>query len=102
MEREPFYLSPRGMVLRIRLRPSSSRQGISGVLDDSLIVSVHSPPEKGKANREALKVLADQLGIPVSRLEITSGLTSRHKTVLVKDLDRESLENILNNLISFR
>lgn len=98
--KEPFFLTPEGVVLKIRLRPSSSRQGIVGVQDDRLLISVHSPPEKGKANREALKVLARHLGVPASRLEITSGLASRLKTVLARGLDRGRLEKILRDINS--
>jgi uncharacterized protein len=44
-------------------------------------VRVLSPPEKGEANRELLRLLADHLEVPPSRLKIIRGLTSRQKLI---------------------
>jgi hypothetical protein len=75
---------PEGSVMDIRVRPSSSRRGLEGLMEGRMTVCVHSAPEKGKANREALRVLSGALGIPPSRLEVIKGLASRSKTVLVR------------------
>ncbi|MEW6554976.1 MAG: DUF167 domain-containing protein [Actinomycetota bacterium] len=77
---------PDGSVVDIRVRPSSSRRGLEGLVEGRLTVCVHSPPEKGKANKEALKVLSEALGISPSRIEVLGGQSSRSKTVLVRDL----------------
>jgi uncharacterized protein (TIGR00251 family) len=71
-----------GAFIEISVRTGSSRQGISGISGGRIAVSVHSHPEKGKANREVLKVLSGALGLPPSRLEVVSGKTSRKKTIL--------------------
>jgi hypothetical protein len=44
-------------------------------------VRVLSPPEKGEANRELLRLLADYLEVPPSRLKIVGGLKSRQKLI---------------------
>ena len=75
-----------GSLIAIKVRPGSSRQGLKGMDGERLVVCVHSPPEKGKANREVLKVLAEALDLPASSLEIVKGNTSRRKTVLARGL----------------
>lgn len=70
-------------MIAIKVLPSSSRSGVEGIRDDRVVVSVHSPPHKGKANQEALKVLARVFGVPPSRLEVSRGHASRNKTIVV-------------------
>jgi len=75
-----------GSIMEIRVNPASSRRGMEGMRDERIVISVHSPPEKGKANKEALKVLAKALGVPPSSLELLKGRASRNKTVIVHGL----------------
>ena len=46
-------------------------------------VRVTEPPERGKANREVVKLLARELGIAPNALEIVRGAGSRRKTVRI-------------------
>jgi uncharacterized protein (TIGR00251 family) len=75
-----------GSTIEIRVRPASSRHGVEGLRDGRVVICVHSLPEKGKANREALKLLAQALGIPSSRIELLRGHTARNKTVLARGI----------------
>jgi uncharacterized protein len=47
-------------------------------------VAVAEAPEKGLANRAALKALAKYLDIPVSSLSIISGASLRNKVIKIK------------------
>ncbi|MEW5840790.1 MAG: DUF167 domain-containing protein [Thermoproteota archaeon] len=51
--------------------------------DNSIIiqVSIKSPPERGRANRELVKRLARHFGVPEPSVRIVSGLASRKKVV---------------------
>jgi uncharacterized protein (TIGR00251 family) len=49
-------------------------------------VRVSAPPVDGKANRALLKYLGDVLSVPVNRLSISRGESSRAKTVRVEGL----------------
>jgi len=71
-----------GSIIEIKVHPASSRRGVEGIRDDRVVISVHSPPEKGKANKEALKVLSKALGVPPSSLEVLKGQSSRNKTII--------------------
>jgi uncharacterized protein (TIGR00251 family) len=57
---------------------SDGRMEVNG---DEIAISIKSPPERGKANRELIKKLADHFGVAESRVRIVSGTTSRKKLV---------------------
>ena len=89
---------PEGCVCEIRVKPGSSRSRVEGITDGRVSVSVHSPPEKGRANREALRVLSSFLGIPPSRLEVLSGRSSRNKSLLVRGLSSLDAARLFSSL----
>ena len=69
--------------LNARIFPNAGRSEVSeenGVLK----VRVTAPAVRGKANKAALKLLADYLGVKKSALTIVKGKTSREKTIEVK------------------
>ena len=80
-----------GVTIEIKVHPGSSRKEVRSRKDDSLAVFVHSPPEKGRANKEVIKLLSKELGVPSSRLEIIKGERSRRKTILIKDIRAEEV-----------
>lgn len=51
------------------------------------MISVAAPPEKGMANEEALRLLADALSVPASQVTLRSGRTARRKLFEVGGLD---------------
>ena len=69
-------------VIRIRVTPRSSRTGVAAG-PGCLAVRVRAPAEAGKATEEALRALADWLGLPRSRLTLAAGGASRLKVVSV-------------------
>jgi len=72
-----------GVLIRVKAVPGASRDQIAGVLGDRLKVKVAAPPEGGKANRAICALLAKELGVKPSRVEIVSGATSAEKVVRV-------------------
>lgn len=70
------------------MTPNGGRDAIEGVetRDDGsavLRLRVSAVPDKGRANVAALALLAKALGVPKSRLVVSSGATARHKTIAV-------------------
>lgn len=51
------------------------------VSGDEISISIKSPPERGRANRELVKKLAAHFRVSKDRVRIISGLTSRKKIV---------------------
>ncbi len=76
-------------LLRVRVTPKASRNCIKVEQDEEgkwlLRVYVTTVPEDGKANKDVIKLLAKELGLAKSCLEIEKGLTSREKIVNISD-----------------
>ena len=48
-------------------------------------VWVSQAPEKGKANQAVIEALSDHLGVPRSKLSVSSGHASRHKVIEIEE-----------------
>jgi len=78
-------------LIRIKVKPHNAAG--AGVDTDShgLVVRVKALPEKGKANLEVRRVLADFFKVAIKEIEIKSGFNSRNKTIRIPegiDIDR--------------
>ncbi|HFC04270.1 MAG TPA: DUF167 domain-containing protein [Rhizobiales bacterium] len=78
--------------MRIRLTPNSSRDQIDGLVkmangDCALKVRVRAVPEKGRANKSAIKLIAKSAGLAPSKFLLASGGKDRNKELLVTDED---------------
>jgi len=72
------------VTLRIKVIPRSPRTEFSGELSDGTQkVKVAAPPDKGKANEELCRFLADHHQVPRSAVTILSGHTSPLKLVKI-------------------
>nr|WP_250893959.1 DUF167 domain-containing protein [Croceibacterium selenioxidans] len=68
--------------LALRVTPGSRTEGIE-LGDGVLQVKVRAKPQEGAANEAVLELLADALGVAISRLRLLRGATSRNKLVQV-------------------
>ncbi len=85
----------KGVVIKVKLLPRSSRNHIAGKEEDRYKIKVTAPPVDGKANEALIKLLAKKLGIPGRDIEILSGHTSRLKTIRIQDLSPGDISNRL-------
>ncbi|RME76664.1 MAG: hypothetical protein D6776_00905 [Planctomycetota bacterium] len=74
-----------GARLTVHVQPGARRAEIVGAHGDALKCRVRSKAEGGKANRALLALLAEALELPVRRLEITTGASSRRKVIAIAD-----------------
>ena len=84
----PLRLGRGGLLLAVRVTPKSSRNEVTGLhtgADEalSLAIKVTAPPDKGKANKAVIAVIANWAQLPKSVLSIAAGGTDRHKSILV-------------------
>ncbi len=82
----------KGLIIKIRVEPRSSRAGITGAYGNGLKVKLTSPPVEGKANKELIEILAKEFKITKKNVEIISGKTSKNKVVRLHGVDK--IENI--------
>lgn len=52
---------------------------------------VRAPPEDGQANAELVRLVATALGVAPARVRVTSGATSRRKTITVDGLSPDDI-----------
>ena len=84
-----------GTRIKLRVKAGAQKNAILGVHDGKLKLSVTAAPEKGKANKAVLQLLAEALELPASALEIVSGGSSPDKVVRVP-LDAGTVERRLS------
>ncbi len=84
----------RGVVFEIWVQPRSARNEIRGLKGDALRVRVTSPPIEGRANKACTGLLAKELGIGKSQVEIIGGLKSRTKLVRVAGITPDKIRRI--------
>ncbi|MFI5182518.1 MAG: DUF167 domain-containing protein [Thermoanaerobaculia bacterium] len=70
-----------GARLRLRVSAGASRSRVVGVHGGALKLSVAAAPEKGKANREVVGLVAATFGLSVREVEIVAGEASPDKVV---------------------
>lgn len=86
-----------GFLIKVRAKPGSSKDEISGVYEDSLAVKIKASAVDGKANRYLVKFLAGKLDLPPSWIEIKSGERSRTKTLLIKGISAAKIKEAINS-----
>ncbi|MBN1365828.1 MAG: YggU family protein [Syntrophaceae bacterium] len=91
--------SKKGLTFDIQVTPNASRAGIAGEQDGALKLKVAAPPVEGAANDACIKLLASELKLKKSQMEIFSGSKSRKKTVMVKNLSRAELEKKIKDFL---
>lgn len=91
--------SKNGLTFDIQVTPRATRAGIAGVQDKALKVKVTALPVEGAANIACISLLAEELGLKKSQLEIFAGQKSRKKTVIVKDITRAELEKKIKGVL---
>lgn len=72
--------------LAVKVAPKSSVDAVRGWLGDTLKVQVTAAPERGKANRAVLKVLARALDVPPRSLRLIAGESSARKIIDIEGL----------------
>ena len=89
----PAFISvqPDGVSLAIKLQPRASANEIGGPLGNELRVKVTAPPVEAAANEALIRLLAETLDWPRSRVEILRGRASRHKVIKLHGLSADAV-----------
>jgi uncharacterized protein (TIGR00251 family) len=75
---------PEGVILPVRAQPGSRKNELRGEQEGMLKVCVTQAPEKGKANKAVIELLAKSLGLKKSQIQLLSGETSHQKKFLIQ------------------
>ena len=79
----------------LHVQPRARRAGPAGLHGGALKLRLKSPPVDGRANAEAVGLLAELLGVPRNRVELVRGFTGRDKLAAVSGLTAGEVERLL-------
>ncbi len=83
----------------VRVSPGAKRSRVQGTIGGKLKVRVAAPPEAGRANAAVLSLMAAQLGLHVSSLDIVAGSSSRDKVIAFRGIDIAGLRMRLAEVV---
>lgn len=93
--RHDLEYSKLGLVLAtfllIKVIPKASKSEIVGWQQDRLKIRLKALPEKGAANEELIRFLAEVLEIAKSQIELVSGESGRNKRIKIAHLTEEEV-----------
>jgi len=69
------------MQIKLKVIPKSSQNKVIPQDNNFFKIKVTSAPDKGKANQQVIKLLAQHFKTSKSNIQIIKGLTSQHKVV---------------------
>ena len=84
---------PEGTILPVRARPAARSNEIRGAHEGMLKISVTQAPERGKANKAIIALLAGRLELKKSQIELIAGETSPKKRFLVRGVGSKGLQD---------
>lgn len=96
-----LHLEPNsdGVILLVRAHAGARRNALKGIHAGALQVMVTQAPEKGKANKAIIELLADKLDLRKNQLELLSGETSPQKKFLIRETTAEDLKQRIHRPI---
>jgi uncharacterized protein (TIGR00251 family) len=81
------------VILSLKAVPNSSKNMISGILDESLKIKIKAPAVEGAANKELVKYLSKLFKVSKSDIVFMNGETSKRKLIRVPM--NEKVENFI-------
>lgn len=88
------------VILRLHVQPRAAANGVAGLQGELLKLRLTSAPVDGKANKAVIAFLAKLFHLPKSAITITSGLTSRSKTVRITGAEEQRLRAVLQETLA--
>ncbi len=88
-----FKVTKDGVILNLKILPNSSKNEIL-IYPEGLKIKITAQPVDGKANKALIEFLSKQFKVAKSNFEIIKGLTSKEKTVFIKNLTSEKIDCI--------
>ncbi len=84
-----------GVSFDILVTPRASRAKLGPIHDGRLKVAVTSPPVDGEANAAVIELIAKTLGVAKSAVSVSTGASSRRKTIRVIGIARDRVEQLI-------
>ena len=94
-----YIVSEIGLLLSVKVVTNAGSTQIKDVVKDAegrefLRILVSCVPEKGKANKEVIKLLSKELKLPKSAFSIVVGETSHYKKILINPKNSDLISRL--------
>jgi uncharacterized protein (TIGR00251 family) len=66
-------------IIKVKVSAGAKTENIQEIATNVFRVRVQAPPEKGKANARATKLLSEYFGIPIVNVTLVGGATFKEK-----------------------
>lgn len=93
-----YTVEPGALVLAVHVQPRAGRSAIVGRHGHALKVVVAAPPLDDRANQATAAVLADELGVARSAVELVGGARSREKRYRI---ETDDVDGVVRRLEGF-
>jgi len=91
----PLRSHAEGVAITVWVVPGARRSEITGLHGDALRMRIAAPPERGRANREAIKILRRTFATDV---RLMAGAVSRRKRFLLRGMSEAEAGEIVDRL----
>jgi uncharacterized protein YggU (UPF0235/DUF167 family) len=82
-------ISPGGLSVEVMARPGAPRSAVVRGEPRGLVIALAARAEKGRANQELIRLLAEIVGLSPSKITIVRGKTARLKLAHIETADPE-------------
>ena len=82
--------------VELTVSPGASRSELVGRHGPGWRARIAAPPERGRANRALVELVAELAGVPRDQVHVVAGAGSRRKVVEVAGLDDDELDRRLD------
>jgi uncharacterized protein (TIGR00251 family) len=88
------------VVLRVRAQAGAGRSAVVGRYGNAVKIRVAAPPVGGRANAALVDLLAKELGLQRSAIELVRGDKSADKRFRLGGLDPDAAEDAIDRLVA--
>ena len=88
-------MGPPPIRLRVRVSPGARPVGVAGRIGEMWKLRVAAPAEGGRANAAVVRLLAETIGVPRTRIALVSGHGARDKVVELDGVELAEAERRL-------
>lgn len=91
-----------GVSFAVRVHPRARRNGISGIVGDSIKLDIIAPPIEGRANDACIRFFAELLNVPRSSVTIAAGTNNRNKVIRIAGVTAIAVQHAIEAAFSLK
>lgn len=90
---------PNSVSFAIKVHPKARRDGISGMVGDSIKLDITAPPIEGRANDACIRFFSKLLKVPRSSVTIAAGTSNRNKVIRITGVTAAEVSEVIQAVL---